>query len=520
MLACAGLLWGSLSWFLGAEWSLSEQYSYGWFVPLLAAAFFALRWPDRPESRPPAAGGAKRRGAIAIVVVLLLLIPFIRLVEAANPEWRPLGWVHALAVSAVSLLTLWIAGGRPWLRHFAFPVLFFLVAVPWTRGFEDFVIQQLMRGVAQIAVDAVALLGVPADAEGNLIRIGTGVVGVNEACSGVRSLQTSLMLGLLLGEIYRFSPVRRGVMLTGAVGVALLANVIRTTYLVWLAAGRGLAAVERQHDVIGYLILGAVFLGSVGLAAWLRRGESPPPTASGDPARGPTRGLPARAFLAAAVWLVLAEIGVEGWFRWHERELAATPRWTIAWPERAAGFRELVIAENTARILRFDDGRGVIWSASEAGLPRERMVYFFRWKPGRNSAQLAADHRPDVCLPAAGLKQVANHGARSWPVAPDRPGIAFQHFEFSRRAGGREQKLNVFYCLAEDIPRADLGFNPFMSSGALDHIGKRIRVALAGRRNLGQQMLEIVLFDAGSAPEAEREFADLLPSLIRPAPAS
>ena len=43
---CAAVLWGVLSWYLGAEWSLSEQYSYGWFVPVLAAGLFVLRWLD------------------------------------------------------------------------------------------------------------------------------------------------------------------------------------------------------------------------------------------------------------------------------------------------------------------------------------------------------------------------------------------------------------------------------------------------------------------------------------------
>jgi hypothetical protein len=73
----------------------------------------------------------------------------------------------------------------------------------------------------------------------------------------------------------------------------------------------------------------------------------------------------------------------------------------------------------------------------------------------------------------------------------------------------------VFYCLAEDVSRADLDFNPYISSGGWDHLRKRIRVAFAGRRNLGQQMLEVVVFDAASPGEAEREFAALLPTLLR-----
>lgn len=518
--ACAILLWGSLSWFLGAEWSLSEQYSYGWFVPLLAVALFALRWPDRPPARSPRWSGARAFLGNGLAISALLAIPFLRLVEVANPDWRPLGWLHALIVCGLTLFAIFLAGGRPWLRHFAFPVLFFLVAVPWTRGFEDFVIQQLMRGVARIAVDTVALLGVPALAEGNLIRIGGGVVGVNEACSGVRSLQTSLMLGLLLGEIYRFSTPRRFAVFAGAIGVALLANVFRTTYLVWLAAGRGLAEVERQHDVIGYLILGAVFLGSLALAALLKRGAVPPPAKTAAVLPASARVFPVWICVVVAGWLAASEIGVEGWFRGHERGLAEIPHWIVAWPEKAPGFRDLVIAETTARILRFDDGRAVIWKGTESGQPGERMVYYFRWKPGRNSAQLAADHRPDVCLPAAGLRQVEDFGRRSWPAATGVPEITFQHFQFVHRAGGREQPLHVFYCLVEDVPRTALGVNPYISSGGLDHVRKRIAVALAGRRNLGQQMLEVILPDVRSRSEAETEFGALLPTLIRPAPKS
>ncbi len=94
-------------------------------------------------------------------------------------------------------------------------------------------------------------------------------------------------------------------------------------------------------------------------------------------------------------------------------------------------------------------------------------------------------------------------------------GSAFSTFEFARRGTGRPQTLDVFYCLADDVPRAELGFNPYVSTGGWDHLRKRIRVALAGRRNLGQQMLQVIVIDAGSAAEAEREFSALLPTLLR-----
>src|SRR5436305_6135820 len=58
-------LWFVLCRHLSGEWSVNEQYSYGWFVPFFAAFLFWLRWEDRPmegraPSRPSESGTARR----------------------------------------------------------------------------------------------------------------------------------------------------------------------------------------------------------------------------------------------------------------------------------------------------------------------------------------------------------------------------------------------------------------------------------------------------------------------------
>ena len=32
-------------------------------------------------------------------------------------------------------------------------------------------------------------------------------------------------------------------------------------------------------------------------------------------------------------------------------------------------------------------------------------MYFFRWLPGRTAGLFVKNHRPDICLPASGMKQ-------------------------------------------------------------------------------------------------------------------
>src|SRR3989442_6596123 len=99
--AVLAALWFVLCKQLSGEWSVNEQYNYGWFVPFLALYLFWLRWQDRPEPSPP------RKTLLPWILIgvpaLLLLLP-IRLFEIGTPEWRPLGWIHTASVATLTLL--------------------------------------------------------------------------------------------------------------------------------------------------------------------------------------------------------------------------------------------------------------------------------------------------------------------------------------------------------------------------------------------------------------------------------
>src|SRR4249920_2198117 len=110
--------------------------------------------------------------------------------------------------------------------------------------------------------------------EGSLIRVNNGLVGVNQACSGIRSLQTSLMIGLLFGELKRLSVLRRVALVAYAVAIALLANFVRAVFLVRIAATENLSEVGRWHDIVGYSIIALVFVATIGLA-YLLGGNKP-----------------------------------------------------------------------------------------------------------------------------------------------------------------------------------------------------------------------------------------------------
>ena len=566
-----GALWLGLCRELSGEWSVNEQYNFGWFVPFFALCLFWLRWQDRPEQEvgsKKSEVGSRRVVAVLIAIPALLVLLPVRLFEIANPEWRLLGWVHAAAVVTLTLLLIWWTGGNRWIRHFAFPVAFIFVAVPWPTALETPVIQGLMRVVARVAAETAMLLGTPAQVEGNLIRVSNGLVGVNEACSGIRSLQTALMIGLLFGELKRLSILRRVALVAGAVAIALLANFIRAVFLVQVAATESFSEVSRWHDIAGYTIIALVFVGTMGLAYVLGRAQGrrkkedggnqtvaagvpakPKPGEGWSPAESgcsgtrvacksqPRKlsGLPQQfpvSFVAAALcWLLLVEVGTASWYRVHERNLVSAARWSVRWLEQSPNFRKLKIDSEIRGVLRFDEGEAAAWtltspvtsenavepkgSGTQVNWARENtiscLLYLFRWKPGRNSALLANLHRPDVCLPASGWTQVADDGVRNYPVTGAFV-LPFRHFEFQRAFGdSAAQTAHAFYCLSEDRASgptaASQGANsPGMSGSRSEWTrAERVRSVREGRRHLGQQVIEAIFISSEPFSAADAE---------------
>jgi hypothetical protein len=234
----------------------------------------------------------------------------------------------------------------------------------------------------------------------------------------------------------------------------------------------------------------------------------------------------------ALCWIAAVELGAHFWYHAHERNLVATTRWGVQWPEAAPDFHKLKIDEEVRRVLRFDEGQAAAWtlpattSPATLGQPKPStitcLLYLFRWKPGRNSALLANLHRPDVCLPAVGWTQVADTKARDYPVSASFA-LPFRHFEFrhGRSEDSTPPTAHAFYCLSEDrVPTpSSAGANlPQMATSPSSWTrAERIREVLEGRRHLGQQVMEFIVVSRGPTDldQVEAHFARALPQLIK-----
>jgi exosortase len=493
-IAVFALVWLEVISRLRFEWSINPQYGYGWAVPVLAGYIFWRRSQNAPA---PSAPKASLFWVALIILPALLLVP-VRLIQEANPDWRLLSWALALCAVLISGAGVYLAGGATWLRHFTFPILFFLVAVPWPTSLEQLVIQGLMRIDALINVEFLTAIGIPAVQLGNVIEVGSGYVGIDEACTGIRSLQATFMVSLFLGEFYGFSLLRRVILILAGALLAFFCNLVRTFLLVYLGAEHGFQAIKSWHDPAGYTILTICLLGLWALS-WIlaRKDHDVPPTVQTRPAFR----IPSFVLALLLALTVTAEAGTQIWYRAHESRTAQLAPWTVAWPTKATNWKEVQVDEASQGLLRYNEGGGGDWSADG----HNWSMYFFKWLPGRTAGLFIKNHRPDICLPASGMTQ--RGGVQNKLLTVNGVPLPIRAYVFEN-AG---QPLHVFYCYWDGTPPTPgmLNQENWTASGRLDAVKR-------GKRDIGTQMLELVAWGYDDPAKAEAAALEQLRQIIKP----
>ena len=257
-------LWLPVFYRLSFFWETNDQYSHGWFVPLLAGWIFYTRWQTLPPAAPPPSAirypqlafSPWSLGPLVLLSPVLLLLAGSYLIAEANPNWRMMMWIMAGSAFFASLVLTQLVGGTAWTKHLWFAFFFALVSVPWPYSPEKWLTLELSMLAARVSTAILTLAGIPAVCVGNTIEVSVGVLGVDEACSGIRSFQSSLMAGLFLGELYmlRFAP-RVILCLVGLV-VAYGLNIARMLVLAIAVESSGtMDAISQWHDPAGFAIL-------------------------------------------------------------------------------------------------------------------------------------------------------------------------------------------------------------------------------------------------------------------------
>ena len=312
-LALAAAFLGFVAWDQSNWWRVKEDYSFGWLVPVFVIFVVQDRWPKiraalaacAAAGSPRAAGvqrwllrllvggalalgaamfllgafyragaGSSQPGTLAITLGAVgILLPLLLLnapsgVEATEGEPGPLAPVpSSLSGDARVRLT----------ALFLFPVLVWVVSAPMVSAVEAQLNLFLLRKVVTVVAFVFDLLGLPIEQQGNVLVLPTGRVGVEDACSGIRSLTGCLFAGSFLAAVFLEAPGKKIALVTAALLLAFVTNLARSLFLTAWAYNHGPHAIEGAvHDAAGYAVLGLTVVGLLALLPLLNLRLSPP----------------------------------------------------------------------------------------------------------------------------------------------------------------------------------------------------------------------------------------------------
>jgi len=246
-----GLAWALLAalyWGTGAAmvfiWNRSETFAHAWVVPPISAW---LVWRLRADLAVLSPRPALRWLWLMPPLGVLWLLG--ELAAANAPTQFALVGMFVLLVPALL--------GTEVARRIAFPLGFLFFAVP----FGDFLTPWLMERTADFTVIALRATGIPVFREALQFVIPSGSWSVVQACSGIRYLMASVMVGTLFAYLNYRSNTKRWVFVGVAIVTPLVANWLRAYMIVMLGhlSGNELA-VGVDHLIYGWVFFGIIML--------------------------------------------------------------------------------------------------------------------------------------------------------------------------------------------------------------------------------------------------------------------
>lgn len=282
----AFMVWDQSYW-----WESRDDYSFGYLVPLFAlyviydrkeAILGFLTQVDSTPSSEDKPNGLWICNLIAlasfITGALLYLVG--GLLRAATMPQNPatlaisMGFALLLLSSVFIFSSETIHGEKLILKNrlkltflFLFPALIWLISAPLVSVLETKIRVFLLTQVTIIVFTLMEFLGFEIERQGNVLVLPKGVVGVEEACSGIRSLTACLFAGSFLASVYLNKFWKKFVLVFMAMVFAVLTNLFRSGFLTLWAYFYGSEAINDHwvlpligdigsvHDVMGMAVL-------------------------------------------------------------------------------------------------------------------------------------------------------------------------------------------------------------------------------------------------------------------------
>ena len=399
---------------IGQAARLYPDYSHCALIPFLAVF---LAWTRKEDVQLGTGAGYWIGVPVAAAGLLLSLLGSWYQI-ALQPGY--LGYVFLLGVGVVLACCggLWSCLGTRGLRALAVPVAFLLFAVPLPES-AIVALTAPLRTLAVVgATRALQLCGLAAHREGNIIELAKGAIGVDDACSGIRSVWVLLAFAVFMYSLMRLSGRRTLVLLLAVPVMAVAANLARIGLSAWaVARGHSRLAEGTLHELMGVLTttVAAAAIAWLGHALGRSRGRRPVARVAGAEGGAPSfvsRPLQAWGAPVAVGALLVSATVARGRIDEHYRAFDRTEPPPVVrqnlseLPTALGADRQITVLdlpENETRMLKPDD-RLVLTCATPSGVPIYLRILY--WNPQQlrpsDDDNLLGPHNPDLCYPAVG----------------------------------------------------------------------------------------------------------------------
>lgn len=202
---------------LVSKWLNSPNNSHGILVPIISAY---LIWQKRDKLRNAPVSNSFWGAAVLLSSFLLYIISYAGAVAVVS---------RIMLISSLIGLVLFNFGSTIF-SILRFPLCYLIFMVPVPDSIYELVAFPLQLFATKVSASLIKVLSIPVWREGNMLYFVQTQLEVAEACSGLRSMMSYLMLSVLfayfMGNTKWWGKIT---IILSAIPIAIFANIVRVT---------------------------------------------------------------------------------------------------------------------------------------------------------------------------------------------------------------------------------------------------------------------------------------------------